>query len=384
MRETPRPYMGGNTLMAQHGASGKHSANSTSSDKSSQETKKIDTAKTAASSAPTEKIKSVSADETKEMPKVAASKSAGKSTVDSKAAASRSNAASDQRTVKPVTTGAAEADAAQSKKKGAIIAAVVAIVVIIAAIVVFMFMNSNQGTQAPSDDMDIVDVEAAPVENPIDFAAWQAKNPDVYAYMNIPNTNVDLPILFSAEEDNYYLVHDIDHNYTIVGAIYSQSMNKQDFTDPVTVLYGHTLLNGTMFSELHKFEQPEFFEANPYFNVYLPDEILTYEVVSAFEYDNRHIMNTFDFSNPDQVQEFFDTVQAPDSSNVQVRNLEQPLKAGEDSILVLSTCTIPSNDNARFLVVGRLVTTQPATPMQAAPAEDAASSDEAAQGEATE
>lgn len=356
--------------MAQHGASGKHSANNTSSDKSSQETKKIDSAKAAESSAPTEKMKSVKADETKEMPKAAAVKSATKSGVDPKDKTVNFNAATEQKTVKPVSSGAAEAEAAQGKKKTAIIAAVVAIVIIIAAIVAFMFMNSNQGAQAPSDDLDIVDVEAVPVDNPIDFAALQAQNPDVYAYMTIPNTNVDLPILFNAEQDNYYLVHDIDGNSTIIGAIYSQSMNTQDFTDPVTVLYGHTLLNGTMFSELHKFETPEFFEQNPYFNVYLPDEILTYEVISAFEYDNRHIMNTYDFSDQAQLQEVFNDVQGSGNFTKGQFRETTPLQVGEDNILILSTCTQPSNDNARFLVVGRLVSTQDAVPAAAAPAAD--------------
>lgn len=338
--------------MAQHGAPGKHSANNTSPDKSSQETKKIDRA---------------SADETKAMPKAAAPKS-GADPADKTV---KFNAAP----AKTVSSGAAEAEAAQGKKKNAVIAAVIAIIVIIIAIVAFMFMNSNQGVQNNVDDLDIVDVEAVPVDNPIDFAALQAQNPDVYAYMSVPNTNIDLPILFNAEQDNYYLVHDIDGNSTIVGAIYSQSMNTQDFTDPVTVLYGHTLINDTMFSQLHKFEDPEFFEANPYFNVYLPNEILTYEVLSAFEYDNRHIMNTYDFTNTDQQQEFFNAVQGSGDFTKGLFRETTPLQVGEDNILVLSTCTVPSNDNARFLVVGRLVSTQTAVPMQVAaeaPADEAA------------
>lgn len=339
--------------MAQHEASGKHSANKNSSDKSSQETKKIDTtkAKSASSSAPTQKIESaVKPDETKEMPK--ASKAA-----DAKAAKPASAAATQSKTVKPVTTGAAEADAARHKKRTGIIAAVVVIVIIIAAIIGFMVMNSNKTTEIANNDLTVEDVASEPVDNPIDFAALQAQNPDVYGYMNIPNTNIDLPILFNAENDNYYLTHDIDGNSTIVGAIYTQSMNKQDFTDPVTVLYGHTLLNGTMFSELHKFEDPEFFEQNPYFTIYLPNEILTYEAMAALEYDDKHIMNTYDFTNEQVVQEFFDSMLYPESSKSLVRD-DAELKAGEDSIVVLSTCTQPADDAKRFLLVGKLMSRQ--------------------------
>ncbi len=342
--------------MAQHDASGKHSAGNHSSDRSSQETKKIETNKSAASassSAPTEKIKTASPDQTKEMPRAAktAAKTADKGV---KAAAP----AAEKKTVKPVTTGAAEAEAAQQKKRTGIIAAIVIIVVLIAAVIGFMAMNSNKPAEVQNNDMEVVDVESEPVDNPVDFAALQAQNPDVYGFMNIPNTNVDLPILFNAENDNYYLTHDIDGNSTIVGAIYTQSMNKQDFTDPVTVLYGHTLLNGTMFSELHKFEDPEFFEQNPYFTIYLPNEILTYEAMAALEYDDKHIMNTYDFTNETVVQEFFDSMQHPEAANSLVREGEE-LKADTDKIVVLSTCTQPANDAKRFLLVGKLMSRQP-------------------------
>ncbi len=343
--------------MAQHGPTGKHSAENKGTDAASQETKKIETKKETdskaqnASSAPTQKIdRAAKPDETKEMPK--ASKAAASSTV------KPVSVDGDKKPAKQVNSGAADAEAAAKKKRNGIIAAAVIIVLIIAAVIGFMAMNSNKATEAPSNDMDVVDVETEPVDNPIDFAALQAQNPDVYAYMNIPNTNIDLPILFNAENDNYYLTHDIDGNSTIVGALYTQSMNKLDFTDPVTVIYGHTLLNGTMFTELHKFEDPEFFAQNQRFTIYLPNEMLTYEVVSELEYDDKHIMNTYDFTNEQVVQEFYDSMLNPAMEKHQVREGAE-LTAGADSIVVLSTCTEPANDAKRFLVVGKLMTRQP-------------------------
>ncbi len=344
--------------MAQHGPTGKHSAESKGTDAASQETKKIETKKETdskaqnVSSAPTQKIdRAAKPDETKEIPK--ASKAAVNSTV------KPISVDGNKKSAKQVNSGAADAEAAAKKKRNGIIAAAVIVVVIIAAVIGFMAMNSNKAADVSSNDMDVVDVESEPVDNPVDFAALQAQNPDVYAYMNIPNTNIDLPILFNAENDNYYLTHDIDGNSTIVGALYTQSMNNRDFTDPVTVVYGHTLLNGTMFSALHSFENPDFFAENPYFTVYLPNEMLTYEVVSAIEYSDEHIMNSHDFSNEQEVQKFFDSMLVADPNKTDQVREEAELKAGEDKILVLSTCTQPANDSRRFLVVGKLMTTQP-------------------------
>ncbi|WP_165055284.1 MULTISPECIES: class B sortase [unclassified Adlercreutzia] len=223
---------------------------------------------------------------------------------------------------------------------------------------------SPASVQGPSiDSLDANDLPALPSDkNPIDFAALQEENSDVCAWIYIPGTEVNLPVLQNRIADNYYLVHDVHGNESELGAIYSQSINSTDFTDPVTVLYGHTFevnqsWRDKMFGTLHNFEDAEFFDSHPNFYIYTPTQILTYEIASAYEYDNRHIMNSFDFSDPAVVQEYYDYVVNPDSMVKNVREGEQ-LVAGEDSIIQLSTCTRPANDAARYLVTGVLVNEQ--------------------------
>ena len=46
--------------------------------------------------------------------------------------------------------------------------------------------------------------------------------------------------------------------------------NATDFSDPVTVLYGHNIVNDAMFATLHAYEDPAFFADNPELYVYLP------------------------------------------------------------------------------------------------------------------
>ena len=102
-------------------------------------------------------------------------------------------------------------------------------------------------------------------DNPIDFATLQERNADVYAWIKIPDTKVDYPILQSGDKpENFYLNHNIDGEYEFAGCIYTQKLNKKDFTDPNTVIYGHNMKNGTMFKALHQFRNKDFFEANKY------------------------------------------------------------------------------------------------------------------------
>ena len=188
--------------------------------------------------------------------------------------------------------------------------------------------------------------------NPIDFPSLKAEHQDIYAWVTIPDTGVNHPIVQSATDDNYYLYHDLDGNYTIYGSVFTQSMNATDFSDPVTIVYGHHTDNGTMFSDLRNFTDKDYFDAHEEMYIYTPGHILTYRIISAYEYDNRHIMNSFDFSDPQVRQDYFASVLSPTSMRVNVR--EGATLSVDDKIVQLSTC-VEGNSASRYIVTGVLV-----------------------------
>ena len=175
---------------------------------------------------------------------------------------------------------------------------------------------------------DEVQSEEILVENPIDFASLKEKNNEVYAWIRIPETNIDYPVVQSKIDDNFYLNRSIDKKYLFAGMIYSQSCNNLDFFDPITVLYGHNMKNGTMFQNLHKFQDAKFFEENDEFYVYTQNRIFTYKVISAFKFDNRHIMNSYDFNDKEQLAEFQNTILNPNSL---IKNVRSDIKLNEYS-----------------------------------------------------
>lgn len=198
-----------------------------------------------------------------------------------------------------------------------------------------------------------------PAENPIDFEALRRESPDVYAWLYVPNTNVNLPVLQRPGDDFFYLDHDRYGEPAVEGAVFSQMANATDFSDPVTVLYGHNIVNDAMFATLHAYEDPAFFADNPELYVYLPDRILAYEVVAAYEYDDRHILNSFDFSDPAVRAGYFTSVLAPDDPKANVRDGAQ-LDA-DDRIVQLSTCrSALTSDPVRYIVTAVLVGEKPA------------------------
>ena len=58
----------------------------------------------------------------------------------------------------------------------------------------------------------------------VDFDELESINTDVYAWIYIPNTNVDYPVARSTKDgdDSYYLEHNIYRQYQFSGTIYSE------------------------------------------------------------------------------------------------------------------------------------------------------------------
>ncbi len=185
-----------------------------------------------------------------------------------------------------------------------------------------------------------------PMLRKVDFAAAQAENSDIYAWIWIPGTNVDYPILRSeTEEDAYYLNHTIDRSEGLPGTIYVEKYNAKDFSDPVTVVYGHNMKNGSMFADLHKYEDQEFFNNNPYIYIYLPDQTLKYRVFAAVTFDDRYLLGNYNFTYPEDFQKYLDELKSSMDGHVNAEvNVTQ-----ETGILTLSTC-IGDSPSQRWMV----------------------------------
>lgn len=194
-------------------------------------------------------------------------------------------------------------------------------------------------------------------DNPIDFSAWQELNADIYAWINIPGTEIDYPILQREDDELYYLRRDYLGNYYYPGCIFTQFMNNKDFSDPNTIIYGHQTFDRTFFGPLHDFEDEKFFEENDTIYIYIPGHILTYRIFAAYLYDSRHILKAFDFSDKKVFAEYIETCLDPEST---LRNVREGVSVTEDDrIITLSTCMPSGSDDGRYLVQGVLINDEP-------------------------
>lgn len=181
----------------------------------------------------------------------------------------------------------------------------------------------------------------------VDFKALHQVNPEICAWIQIPDTQIDYPVLQSDTDDGFYLDHNFAGLAEISGSIYMERANSSDFEDFMTVLYGHNMRNGSMFQNLHFFEDAGFFEEHPFVYIYKENHRLTYEIFAAYNSNNDHLLNAFDFSKKKNQRDYLRKVQQGISMG---QNSRKTTKVAEkDRILTLSTCT-GNRPEERYLV----------------------------------
>ena len=172
--------------------------------------------------------------------------------------------------------------------------------------------------------------------SPIDFEELQKLNADIYAWIEIPGTAINYPVVQSPDDDGYYLNHTIEGQEGYPGAIYTERQNAKDFSDYNTVIYGHNMKDGSMFMGLHAYEDPQYLKEYNEVIIYTPNHQYTYRIFAAVIYNNRHILNSYDFGNEEQRQLYLDSIYA---SRTMQSSIDDSAEVDTQSkLLTLSTC----------------------------------------------
>lgn len=184
----------------------------------------------------------------------------------------------------------------------------------------------------------------------LDWEALHSQNPDIYAWIYVPDTGVDYPVVQHPTDNSYYLNHNMDGSKGYPGCIYTENFNRRDFSDIHTVLYGHNLKDKTMFSTLHNFENEELFQKEHYIYLYTEDSVFAYQIFAAYEFSAIHLLDNFDYSNEYVYEDYLKQIRQA------AGNIRQDVEVtAKDKIITLSTCTADHDADRRFLVTGVLV-----------------------------
>lgn len=219
--------------------------------------------------------------------------------------------------------------------------------------------SSEPTGPSPTETEPETEPEPKPYKSPVNFDALWAVNTDVYAWLYIPGTEISYPILQSAEADDYYLRRNMERKNDPNGVIMTEgSYNGKNFTDPVTVIYGHNMKDGKMFGALQSmYSSQEALEKHSEIIVYLPEQELHYTVFAAVPFDKRHILYNYDFTDKRTFRLFFQEILSVRA--IQAAFAEDAAVSSNEKTIILSTC-LNGNRQNRFLVCAKLSETIPA------------------------
>lgn len=262
---------------------------------------------------------------------------------------------------------ASSAKKAAIKKKLPMAAMIAGGVVLLSAIIVCCVLFSRRGgdgeAETTADTASLTESTASDSPgqtrlgeyiSPQDFDALREEYPDTVAYIEMPDTTVSYPVVQHPSYDPFYLTHYFDGSYNPAGSIYIESYNKSDFTDPVTVIYGHNM-NGNTNSKTPYFSffqksycDPEYMKTHDKIKLYMPDREIEYRIAAAVEFSDRHLMYETDYTNRDTLNALISEIYSAGGSYTCFADGERI--TGDKPILILSTCFM-WDDSMRYLIV---------------------------------
>ena len=220
-----------------------------------------------------------------------------------------------------------------------------------------LLQASGEGDVSGNDEEDIPEAVSEAPGKSLDWDELHQTNPDIYAWIYVPGTSIDYPVLQHPSSNEYYLNHNLDGSYGFPGVIYTENYNSKDFTDPNTVLYGHNMDNTTMFSTLHNFRNPDMVSEPHYIYIYTEDgRTLVYEIYAAYIYPSIHLLLNFDIDNDYIFEQYLRNISNMDITSTDLANIRHDIDVTvDDRIITLSTCTTDHDASKRFLVTGVLL-----------------------------
>lgn len=179
------------------------------------------------------------------------------------------------------------------------------------------------------------------------FDKYKAINKESVAYVNIPGTELDEPVVQTTDNATY-LDKTFDGGYQpYLGTVFMDTDNKKDFSDRLTWLFGHArgskVGDHRMFNDVNYFDKQEFFDKHPYVVIETPERKYYYEAIAMIIVPETTAFYRTSFDDDKD----FETQLSAVYNDAQIKKPNVKVSA-KDKYLVLSTCreedeTIRSN-----------------------------------------
>lgn len=183
-------------------------------------------------------------------------------------------------------------------------------------------------------------------EAKISYNKLKSMNNDYKFWINIENTKIDYPVVQTIDND-FYLRNSFKKIENKYGAIFVDSYS-DFYKDFNTIIYGHNMKNGEMFTNIIKYKDKDFFEQNNKINIIDKDFKYVFEPVSVYTIRG--------FDNPSYLYEINKMENKKKGlEELENRSLFNSKKFGTtEKIITLITCSYEKEDT-RTVVHAKLI-----------------------------
>lgn len=194
----------------------------------------------------------------------------------------------------------------------------------------------------------------------VNIAELKLKNTDTRGWLFFENEEISYPIV-QGNDDEKYLNTSFNGESLRAGSIFLEALNKGDFSDKNSIIYGHNMRDQSMFGRLQKYKYEEgYYNDHLYFQVITGDKKYRYKIFAFNDVSDTSDVYTISFATDKEYAEYIRQLKQTSQVNIDVPDVSEANSTDDEKIVqnykklaTLSTCT--ERDDMRFVVVGTLV-----------------------------
>lgn len=223
----------------------------------------------------------------------------------------------------------------------------------IAAVIVLIFSSQKLysynkeriNSQRLADKVTSASSSEQAVPITVDFEKLNQENNDIIAWLYCEKTPINYPVV-KAQDNSYYLRRGLDRKYSLSGTLFADYLNNSNFTDNLTIIYGHNMKNDTMFGTLTKYVNQEYFDEYQEMHLMMPDKKFKVTLIAGATVNSTSSIYKLPL-NDEEKEAFISELRQ--KSTFKSEYTFSP----DDKFVMFSTCSYEYSD-ARYVLIGLL------------------------------
>lgn len=180
------------------------------------------------------------------------------------------------------------------------------------------------------------------------FLEKKSQWPSMVGWLSWGGGTYSYPVM-QADDNDFYLNHLPDGSKNRLGSIFLDSSANEDFSSPVSVIYGHMVQSGEMFGSLKEYRSQSYYEKYPEAVLYTDKGRKTIQILASYLVDGERDVYPYGFVTQNDWESYMEMVK--ESSLIHGLWEEEQ----GDKLVIFSTCAYDF-ENARLAVLGRFAT----------------------------